>query len=348
MNRALILIITATLLCVAVNMPTVAQERFRIMEYNVENLFDTIPNPSCDDSEFSPQGARKWNAQRYWAKQGRLARVIAAAGGESPVEIIGLIEVENDTVLSHLTRRTSLARLGYDYIITDGPDVRGIDVALLYQPGRFRPLTTISLPVPTCEGQRPMRDVLFVEGLLPSLDTLSIFVAHFPSRRGGVRETAAHRCQAAQVIRHKVDSIQQKRSDALIVVMGDMNDESEDASIKDVLKVIPAVEGKCTETALYDLPPRCEEHAEITGTYYYQHEWSMIDHIIVSGAVVHTHSPLQLTAPSSRILAFPFLLKHNQKEFPGRYIPNRNYAGNFYNGGFSDHLPMLVEFLLEF
>ena len=87
-------------------MPTAAQERFRIMEYNVENLFDTIPEPSCDDVAFTPQGEQQWDTRRYWAKQGRLARVIAAAGGDAPIELVGMVEVENDSVLYHLTRRT--------------------------------------------------------------------------------------------------------------------------------------------------------------------------------------------------------------------------------------------------
>ena len=346
MNRALICIITATLLCVAVIIPTVAQERFCIMEYNVENLFDTIPSAQYDDSEFTPHGTHQWTSSRYWAKQGRLARVIVAAGGDDPVELVGLIEVENDTVLHHLTRRTSLARLGYEYILTNGPDLRGINVALLYQPGRFRPFRNEGLRVPIVDGQRPTRDVLLVEGLLPTLDTLSVFVAHFPSRRGGRAETEAHRCRAALVIRHKVDSIQQQRPGALIVVLGDMNDEAQDASLKNVLRVEGAETDVFREDALYDVMPTCVEHQEITGTYLFQQEWNSIDHIILSGAFYNVDAPLQ-ASKVCRILAYPFLLSPANSDFPITYRPKRNYSGAFYNGGFSDHLPLLMEFKVK-
>ena len=214
MNSVRNFLFLVALLSVTFPIAVDAQERFRIMEYNVENLFDTIPDPVKNDRDFLPQGNLRWTSERYWFKQGRLARVIAGAGGDVPIELVGLVEVENDTVLAHLTRHTSLARLGYEYLITNGPDERGIDVALLYQPNRFRPVYREDLRVQLGEGVRPTRDVLFVEGLLPTLDTLSIFVAHFPSRRGGKQMTEAYRLQVAQVIRHKVDSIQRCRPEA--------------------------------------------------------------------------------------------------------------------------------------
>lgn len=346
MNNVAIRILIIALLCIAVVMPTAAQERFRIMEYNVENLFDTIPSPYHDDRDFLPEGKQHWTSQRYWAKQGRLARVIAAAGGDAPVELVGLVEVENDTALAHLTRRTSLARLGYEYIVTDGPDLRGINVGLLYQPGRFRLLRHQEIRVPIVEGQRPTRNVLLVEGLLPTLDTLSIFVAHFPSRRGGKGETEAHRCRAAKVIRQTVDSIQRQRPKALIVVMGDMNDEVHDTSLREVLHVKVSESEGYDDHSLYSLAPRCAEHPEITGTYYYQQEWNRIDHIIVSGGFFQPSAALQ--APRTcRILAYPFLLDTSDSEFAQTFRPSRNYLGTFYKGGFSDHLPLLLEFLVR-
>ena len=335
------------LLSVAPSFTAAAQERFRIMEYNVENLFDTIPNPLKDDGDFLPNGNHKWTSERYWAKQGRLARTIVAAGGDVPVELVGLVEVENDSVVAHLTQRTSLARLGYEYLITNGPDLRGINVALLYQPSRFRPIHREDLRISTQENMRPTRDVLFVEGLLPTLDTLSVFVAHFPSRRGGVLATEQHRCNVAQQIRHKVDSIQACRSDAMIVVMGDLNDEVQDASLRDTLRVVLPKERKAQASILYDLSPRCEECPSVEGTYHYQGKWSKIDHIIVSGVLLQTDASLYAPERYSRILAFPFLLEGDEEVFPVTFRPRRTYKGTYYNGGISDHLPLLVEFLLK-
>jgi hypothetical protein len=37
-----------------------------------------------------------------------------------------------------LTRRSLLRQAGYEYVMTDSPDRRGIDVALVYSPFTFR------------------------------------------------------------------------------------------------------------------------------------------------------------------------------------------------------------------
>lgn len=61
--------------------------------------------------------------------------------------LIALCEVENDSVLSHLTRRTPLRWQDYRYIITQSPDPRGINVALLYQRDQFFYLRHESIPI---------------------------------------------------------------------------------------------------------------------------------------------------------------------------------------------------------
>ncbi|HAN76873.1 MAG TPA: hypothetical protein DCQ31_03385, partial [Bacteroidales bacterium] len=47
-----------------------------IMFYNVENLYDTINDPSIDDEEFLPEAKKKWNTERYNKKLIDLAKVI--------------------------------------------------------------------------------------------------------------------------------------------------------------------------------------------------------------------------------------------------------------------------------
>lgn len=354
MNNVRNIFIIVALLSVTTTIAVAAQERFRIMEYNVENMFDTLPNPERNERSFLPDGANKWTPERYWAKLGRLARAIVATGGDVPVDLIGLVEVESDTVLTHLTQRTSLARLGYDYLLTDGLDERGMNVALLYQRGRFRPLRNESLRVPVAVAERPTRDVLFVEGLLPTLDTLAVFVAHFPSRRGGKQVAEAQRCRAATLVRQKVDSIQFRRPDALIVIMGDLNDEVQDASLKESMGVLPAEvyeeetrwERKSSQ-ALYDLTPSCVEHPSVCGTYYYQQEWNLLDHIIVSASLLNGAAPLFTPTGKSRILAYPFLVEQGDTPFSPEVRPKRTYLGTHYHGGVSDHFPLQADFVLK-
>ena len=50
---------------------------YGVMFYNLENLFDTINNNGIYDKEFSPQGARQWNGNKYWQKQHNMAYAIS-------------------------------------------------------------------------------------------------------------------------------------------------------------------------------------------------------------------------------------------------------------------------------
>lgn len=131
------------------------QQPFRVMFYNVENLFDCRHDSLKEDREFLPDGEKKWTPSRYWRKLDALSKVVAAVGEERLPDLVGLCEVENDSVLFDLTRRSSLRALGYRYVATHSPDVRGIDVALLYQPGSFRLLESHEIPVPSAEAGFP-------------------------------------------------------------------------------------------------------------------------------------------------------------------------------------------------
>ena len=52
--------------------------RFRAMEWNVENLYDTLHDEGFADEEFLPTAERRWNTPRYLHKQASLAKTILA------------------------------------------------------------------------------------------------------------------------------------------------------------------------------------------------------------------------------------------------------------------------------
>ena len=324
------------------------ESRFRVATYNVENLFDTIPSPRHGDSEFLPAAERAWHSGRYWRKLGMLARAIAAIGDVRPAALVALCEVEGDTVLTHLTRRTALARLGYGYVVTHSADERGMNVALLYQPELFRPLSVASLRVPYRAGkERPTRDVLHVAGQCLTGDTLDVFVCHFPSRRGGTRLTDPYRRRAAVTVRRAADSLLDVRGRHNIIIMGDFNAYYPERCIAETLGAIPAQEvqgagGPFLRENLYLLTHGLKADGGIGGTYKYKGEWQTLDQIIVSGTLL-SHAPGHLfTAPAAcRLCAFPFLLKNDRSGTPAPY---RTYLGTFYQGGYSDHLPVALDF----
>lgn len=312
------------------------RHRFRLVEYNVENCFDTINTVGKDDAQFLPDGEYRWNSACYWRKLSDLSRVILDLGGLQPVDVVALCEVESDSVLHDLTRRTRLASLGYEYVITHGPDLRGVNVALLYQPLTFRLVSHRSFSVPyDPERERPTRDVLLCSGVLPMGDTLDVVAVHFPSRRGGARASSPYRERAAQVVRHVTDSLQSVRSHPIIAVMGDCNDTPSDPSLLHIAKG-GFVNLSASAVAMNGNGP-LHGRNHIAGTYCYQQEWSRIDNILLSAPAVDRFS-----VQSAFIYAPDYLLEPDKDGFP---IPFRTYRGAFYHGGVSDHLPLCLDIL---
>ena len=131
------------------------------VELNCENLFDTRHDEGKQDTEFTPEGPRRWTRSRYWRKLNAIGQEILSCSEQLP-DLVALVEVENDTVLHDLTRRSLLRGAGYHYLMTESPDVRGIDVALLYHPARFRPLCFDCLRVTPLPDMRPTRDILYI------------------------------------------------------------------------------------------------------------------------------------------------------------------------------------------
>ena len=253
-----------------------AQQPFRVMFYNVENLFDCRHDSLKDDCEFLPEAEKRWTPYRYWRKLNALSKVVAAVAEERLPDMVGLCEVENDSVLFDLTRRSSLRALGYRYLMTCSSDVRGIDVALLYQPGSFRLLASREVAVPSeREGFRPTRNILYAKGRVLSGDTLHVLVCHLPSRLGKTLESRRHRRLAASTLRRQVDSIAAVSVRPRIIVMGDFNAGEKDVLFREYFDTV------LCEPAL---SPRSAERAK--GSYRYRGVWETLDHILVSPALL--------------------------------------------------------------
>ena len=307
--------------------------RFRVMEYNVENLFDCVDDSVKNDEEFLPNSLRWWHYGRYRDKLSRISKVIVAVGGEQVPDLVALCEVENEKVIKDLTHYSPLKVLGYRYVVTESPDERGIDVALLYQPGRFRCLSYRSIRIPQKEGYRSTRDILHVSGLVQTGDTLDLFICHFPSRRS--RSSNRFRLQVASVLKSEADSLLNLRKNPFVMIMGDFNDEPDSPALREVLDAnVP--EGEVVPGRFYNLSTKCKP-----GTYRYQGEWNTLDQFIVSGAFLLPGSTLSISSSHAQIGDFLFLLEEDVKF--GGYKPFRTYIGPRYRGGYSDHLPVWID-----
>lgn len=310
----------------------------RVVFYNVENLFDTLDTEGVSDEEFTPNSEKEWNSERYQDKLVKLAKVLGAVGeGESPL-LIGLSEVENRTVVEDLIATPPLSETPYDIAHSNSPDMRGIDVSLVYNSEAFEVLKQKDVPVHLpADAERKTRDILYVEGLLHGLDTLHVFVNHWPSRWGGQEESEPKRMAAATALRAQVDSIYGVHgADADIIIMGDFNDEPHNRSILLTLGAKGEL-GPAGNYGLYNLMDTIQ--AQGRGSYNYRGDWNVLDQMIVSSTLFDNHGPFFTADTAGGVFLQPWMM---HGEDPAEWRPNRTYGGPNYYGGYSDHLPVYM------
>lgn len=303
---------------------------FVLMEYNCENLFDCRHDSLKEDLSFLPEGKHRWTFSRYWRKVNDIAKVIHQCGGTYAnrhiPDVVAMTEVENDSVMYMLAHGSMLREAGYRFVITNSPDIRGVDVALLYNPLTFRLLNHYPLRMTPMKGQRPTRDILYVEGTVRSNDTIHIFVVHAPSRGEGAYASEPYRMAVAQRLEEAADSVRAKHADANIIMAGDFNDYHYNKSLK--------LLGKAGMTNV-----SAKARGRIaTGTYKYGGRWMSLDHILLSAPLLDKVRECRIHDPS-------WLL---QVDKAGGMKPRRTFLGTFYNGGVSDHLPLLVRMEFEY
>jgi predicted extracellular nuclease len=298
--------------------------------YNVENLFDTIDNPSTADDDFTPKGKKKWTYKRYKIKVKKLGSVISQLGmqrSKYPPALVGLVEVENAKVVEDLANSSYLRKHHYGFVHHDSPDERGIDVALLYNKVAFELLDSETYPVflKNDKGNRDYtRDILKVSGNLQG-ELVHVLVNHWSSRREGAAISEPKRIAAAKTSRNIIDSIRQKEMGAKIIVMGDFND---DPTSKSVLEYLVKDDFYNPMESLID--------KEKTGTLTYNGKWNLFDQIIFSKNFLEKEDG-KLYFKHAEVFNKEWL-----KIFKGKLkgSPFRTYIGKWYQGGFSDHFPV--------
>lgn len=312
---------------------------FRVMTYNVENLFDTYDDTLKIDEDFLPWGMNKWNKERYQTKLKRTFKVIANISEWEYPGLIALTEIENRLVLEDLISATPLAETDYGIIHEESPDARGIDVALLFRQSLFRPISHEAIPVKMANDPNfKTRDILYVQGIVNQSDTLHVFVAHFPSRRGGEAISEPKRILAATILRNKCDSILIQQPQANIIITGDFNDDPSNTSIAEVLR------GKDTESNMKEgdfFNMMYDAYKKGYGTYKYQSSWNMLDQYIISPAMLNPNNSIFTTSKSAFIYQADWLSVKDDN-YPGNK-PFRTYSGPNYLGGYSDHYPVYMD-----
>jgi len=313
---ALFLMLTAT-------MQSQEFSTFTAAWWNVENLFDTRDDPKTDDDEFTPKGELHWTQHKMWSKLEGIYKTLAQM--DLP-DVVGLAEVENKYVLRSLCQGTPLNNVGYRYVHYDSPDHRGIDVALLYRADRFDVVSSRSINVSDSADGFFTRDILLVEGVTKGGDSVCLLLNHWPSKRGG-EEAEKHRLEIAQTVRRLMKELYVKHPGAAVIAMGDLNSTFDESVISEGMGF-----GGDTINAegIRNLTPKMPQN---WGSHKYQGLWSYIDQVFLLAGDNWWVRDLKL-------IRFDYLLVEEGKGAGVR--PKRTNRGPYYEGGLSDHLPLLL------
>lgn len=323
--------------------------------YNLENLFDTYDDPVKNDEEFLPEGRNKWTEAKYQKKLQNMAKVIRAMKDDNGCwhTILGVSEIENRLVLEDLVSDPQIAEANYQIVHYDGPDRRGVDVALLYKPEQFTFIESESIPY-TFEGSSidfvmtkaqqeyfKTRDVLMVRGLIDG-EQVAVYVAHLPSRAGDKKGSNQLRDRGAEIIYNHAMELQKKYPGIKIICMGDMNDNPTDPSMAEYLHGRETL-GEVGNEDFFS--PFLSMLKAGFGSLCYQGVWSIYDLILVNNALANApDGGLKIRKISKkgyygRVFQQPFMT--TQK---GQYkgYPFRTFSNGSFIGGYSDHYPTYI------
>jgi len=305
------------ILCLLISFSFTAE--LSLMFWNVENLFDIEDNPIKRDNDFLPGGAKRYTYRSFCLKVQHLADVI----NHLDPDLLSMVEVENEKALKSLCSELK-HRNDWAIIIDEGPDIRGIDPALIYRKSIFEYCSHNYYPVFIQDRGYHSRPIMRVDLAVIGLrDTLSIFINHWPSRRGGKAHSDQFRHYAAECLLQAVNETIEEHENYRLIITGDFNDDREDECIRHLEKAGLTYRVK-------NMPKH------IHGTYYHDGEWIQFDHFLTYNVINDLCS-----IRSCRIVA-PHWIRENETNGPLRY-----YKGLENLGGYSDHYPILLELSLK-
>ncbi len=307
---------------------------FRVAFYNCENLFDTINDLDVQDEEFTPAGKNQWSSSRYFTKLEHTAKIISSIAPD----FIGLAEIENIGVLKDLINNSQMVSFGYEIAHINSPDLRGIDVAFLYQKNKFTVTNFHAIKISMVDDTSFLtRDILQVEGILSNNDSICFFINHWPSRRGGSELSEPKRMAAAAALRTAVNQYTSTHPNKSVIIMGDLNDNPNNKSIQSILKADTA-----SNSDLFN-PMLILYSRYHIGSLYYKGAQDLFDQIIISNSLVEKNGGKEKIISNTTIYKPEWLFKVNKYK---ENAPWRTFEGTDYSGGYSDHCPVFLNIKL--
>ena len=312
--------------------------------YNLENLFDTIVDPDTNkilQEDFTPKSSKQWNSKKYYSKLDNMAEVISQIGVSKSVPqgaaVLGVCEIENKLVLDDLVAHKALKDKKYQIVHYESPDKRGIDVGFLYQPKYFKVTSSKSFTLKLPDNDDwATRDQLLVTGELNG-EKMHFIVCHWPSRRGGQKASSYKRVAAGELAKSIVDSLAKADPMAKVIMMGDLNDDPVDPSVRGAMSSV----GEIKKMEDGDMFNPMESLFKLgKGTLGYNDAWNLFDQMVLTSSFISLDNSFSTYSYFTAKVFNNSFLKNSSGKFEG--FPFRTYSYGKFINGYSDHFPVYL------
>ncbi|MBC5773625.1 endonuclease/exonuclease/phosphatase family protein [Pontibacter sp. KCTC 32443] len=312
---------------------TRSDKTYAVGFYNLEKLYDSKAN--ARNMDYTPTGTMKWDDKRYQQKLKNMAQAIVTIGGNDGPAVLGITEAESRKVLDDLVNTPPLKKKKYGIIHFESDDPLGLDVALLYNPKRFKPTLQKIIRVNYPQRNFKGKDILQVKGMMAG-EPVTIYVNHWPPNYGKTRQGNRNRQAAAKKLRQQIDAELKTNPDANIIVMGDFDEEPRSKILQQTLKA----NGRPNPYYKEDLFNTFYiNYVQGLGSFYKRGDFKMLDQIMVSKGLLDTKG-LEYVQGSA-LIHDPEFLKYTFGKY--KNTPRTTFSGTTYIGGYSDHFPVYIK-----
>ncbi|MCK5737176.1 MAG: hypothetical protein KAH21_11885 [Spirochaetaceae bacterium] len=315
-----------------------AAETWTVMSWNVQNLFDAVDN-GTEYTEFDP-GSDNWDERLYKRRLERTGEVILSSYPGSP-HLVVLQEIENPDILDDLAAGP-LAGRGYHWRLA----VPGYSIIRCGILSRY-PIRDVEVIDCGSYGIRPLRPALSFTVDTPG-GPLRVAAGHWKSPRDGRAATERTRCREATVTKDMLEPFLLDNPEAEVLIIGDLNTPG-DGQVRPAALApwFPDIEYKGDEAVLYRssfpegagnhngvmvfFDPEPDPYSGSPGSYWYYNDWDRPDRALLSRGLIDAPGLMFETCRTVPEIA------GDENGRPIRWVSD-------WEEGYSDHLPLLLEF----
>lgn len=308
--------------------------------WNVENLFDreNDPNRPPELQSRLAKELKAWTAAVRDQKIENLASIINQMfNGQGP-DLLGVCEVENETIVQNLANKINIPGRNYGVVAHASPDARGIDVSFIFDQNTLQPANPAHQVI---IKRNATRDLFWCTFTVTTTNRQFVAIAnHWPSRSAGQFESEPFRMLTGETLSFVMSGLLDNSPDLPILAMGDFNDEPFNRSMQEYLlgtRDPGRVTGSSLARLLNLMWPLMQ--GQDPGTYLYKSTWNMLDQFLVSKEFIKKTSKVKVVEGSTAIFK-PQQLKGPAGAAKKYSRPSKGES--FDPTGFSDHYPIVM------